>query len=245
MKRFFETATVFEVDQKHSVALDGKPIRTPEGSAVVLPTATLAAEVAAEWSAQGDEIKPLTMPLTRLACTAIDKVIPVRPRVIEQIARYGQSDLLCYRSQGPDDLVAHQAANWQPILDWLEAHHQVPLAVTHGIVHVEQPESSLRRLTEIVGGYEGFRLTGLAELTQLTGSLAVAIAFVDGQIAAEEVVVVSQLDDDWQADKWGEDGEALARRKHLEADILAAVRFLDALAEPAINRPLDQSPVGR
>ncbi len=229
VQRFFKSAQVVREGDDYGVRLDDRPLRTPEGSPILLPTLPLANAVASEWSNQGDEINPLTMPLMRLACTAVDKVAPVRQRVIEQIARYGQSDLLCYRSTEPDDLVAHQEASWQPTLDWLESTHGIVLKVTQGIVHVQQPATALRKLTEMVAVYDDYPLAGLGELTQLTGSLVLAVACSNGHLTGEQVFLACQLDDDWQADKWGEDHEAAERRKNLEYDIQSAVRFINAL----------------
>lgn len=228
-RRFFEVAEVTTVENEFSVALDGKTVRTPEGSLIAMPTRQLAELVSGEWSSQVEEIKPLTMPVMRLVCTAIDKVIPVRDQIIDQISRYGLTDLLCYRSEGPDDVVAHQAEHWQPVLDWLKTRFDISLNVTQGIVHVAQPESSLDQFKKIVGGYQDFQLTGLAEMTQLTGSLVLAIAFLEKHLSDEDVFLLSQLDDDWQSDKWGEDFEAVQRRKNLEVDVAAAVSFLAAL----------------
>ena len=143
IKRFFEAVDVASDDNGYSVRLDGRSVRTPEGSEVLLPTLKLAELIALEWSAQEDDIKPLSMPLMRLACTALDKVAPVREQVIEQLVRYGESDLLCYRAERPDDLVRLQSESWQPVLDWLQETKSVSLNVTSGIVHISQPEDSL------------------------------------------------------------------------------------------------------
>lgn len=229
VKRFFKTADVRAEGLDFRVELDGRPIRTPEGSDIVLPTLALATHVAKEWSEQEDEIKPLTMPLMRLACTAVDKVTPVRDQVIEQLVRYGESDLVCYRSSEPEDLIALQNETWQPVLDWLDQTHEIKLNVTHGIVHIAQPEISLSRLAIVIDKYKNFELAGLGELTQLTGSLTLALACMAKEISGETIFLASQLDDDWQADKWGEDYEAVDRRNNLQADISSAVQFIEYL----------------
>jgi len=229
VKRFFKTAEARAEGSLFRVVLDERPIRTPEGSDLVFPTLALATHVAEEWSEQEDEIKPLTMPIMRLACTAVDKVAPVREQVIDQLVRYGESDLVCYRSTEPDDLIALQNETWQPVLDWLDHSHGIKLNVTHGIVHVAQPQDALVRLAKRIAVYNDFELAGLGELTQLTGSLALALACMSGELSGDAVFLASQLDDDWQADKWGEDSEAVERRKNLQADISAAVQFIEKL----------------
>ncbi len=228
-KRFFEAVDVARVEDGFAVKLDDRPVRTPEGSAVVIPTVDLASIVASEWDNQAEVIKPLTMPVTRLVCTAIDKVTPVRETVVEQISAYGVSDLLCYRSESPQDLVERQAAAWQPPLDWFASAFGISLNVTQGIVHVEQPEGSLGALKEVVDQYRDFHLTGLAEVTQLTGSLVLAVSYLEKFTTLEDLKKISLLDDDWQTEKWGEDREAVERRKNLENDMTAATVFIDAL----------------
>lgn len=229
IQKFFETVDVVLEGDSYSVRLDTKPIKTPEGSALLIPFQVLANDVASEWAAQEDEIKPLSMPLMRLVCTAIDKVAPVRAGVIEQLARYGLSDLLCYRSERPNDLVALQHKQWQPILDWVAHSMQVPLNVTSGIVHIDQPDGTVEKLTVIIDVYDDFKLAALGEITQLTGSLALGLACMEGHIDGAFAFEVSQIDDDWQTKQWGVDEEALERRNNLEADIKFATQYLEAL----------------
>lgn len=227
--RFYETVEVNREDDVYSVTLDGRPIRTPQTTAINLPTEALANEIAKEWSDQGDEIKPLTMPVMRLACTAVDKVAPVRSQIIEQLVRYGESDMLCYRADHPDDLVKLQAEIWQPLLDWISDTKGVSLNVTSGIVHVSQPSEALATYAVLIDQYDDFKLAALGELTQLTGSLVLGLACVEGRLNQAETFEAAQLDEDWQAEKWGKDYEAIDRRQNLENDIIAAVRYLKTL----------------
>jgi len=70
-KRFYRTAEAVEADGGHGIALDGKPVRTPADRPLAVPGAALARAIAGEWAAQGETIDRDTMPLTRLACTAL------------------------------------------------------------------------------------------------------------------------------------------------------------------------------
>ncbi|HAC57735.1 MAG TPA: ATPase, partial [Rhodobiaceae bacterium] len=60
--------------------------------------------------AKAEEIDPRTMWLTKLANTAVDLVAPRREAVIAELVTYAGSDLLCYRAEHPDVLVARQKA---------------------------------------------------------------------------------------------------------------------------------------
>jgi len=229
IQKLFELVDVVSEVGGFCVRLDTRPIKTPETRNLLVPSKALADLVASEWLVQEVEIKPLTMPLMRLTCTAIDKVAPVRTVIIQQLAHYGVNDLLCYRAERPDDLVTLQNKRWQPILDWMEQTNKVPLNVTAGIIHVHQPDDTIDKLIALIDVYDDFTIAGLGEITQLTGSLALGLATVERRIDGHFAFTASQIDDDWQMEQWGEDVEAVVRRNNLEADIKFATQFLNAL----------------
>ena len=143
MKRFWDTVTV---DTDRVVRLDDRPVRTPGRVPLALPTATLADAVAAEWRAVGETVDPRAMPLTGLGNAAIDRVGADSALFAAGLAHYGESDLLCYRADSPEDLVARQAAAWDPLLDWARARYDVHIEVATGILHRAQPAVTLARL---------------------------------------------------------------------------------------------------
>src|SRR5437016_1060463 len=120
MKRFYKDTAVDAGDGGWRVLLDGKPMRTPAKAVLVTPTRALAEAIANEWPAVPEEaeISAAHLPLTRLAATGLDRVTTQRERVIGDTAKYGESDLLCYRAGGPASLVERQQQVWQPLLDW-------------------------------------------------------------------------------------------------------------------------------
>ncbi len=217
-------------DGGYGVALDGRPIRTPGGAPLVVPAKALAEAIAGEWREQGDDIRPLAMPLMRLAATAIDRVTREREAVAGQTAAYGGMDLLCYRADAPAELVARQAEHWQPLLDWADAEYGARLTVVNGINPVAQDEAALAALARAVERHDDFRLAGLSQLTAICGSLVLALAVTARRIGAQQAVAASQLDEDWQAEKWGRDDAAAERREALAAEIAAAARFLELLS---------------
>jgi len=229
-KRFYKLASVVDAeDGGHGVALDGRPIRTPGGAMLTAPTAGLAEAIAAEWAAQDDEIRPSTMPMMRLAATAIDRIGTERATIVDQVAAYGGSDLLCYRAESPAPLIDRQAALWQPILDWAAEVHGARLAVTHGITHVSQDQVALGALRAAVDDLDDCRLAAVSHLTASCGSLVIALAIAARHIGAAEATAASQLDEQWQAEQWGEDAEATQRHDNLAREIGDAARFMDLL----------------
>ena len=108
MRRFYKQASVEADEGGFALLLDGRGVKTPLRHALVVPTRALADAISAEWEAQGETIDPRSMPLTGLANAALDRVAPDREKFADGLASYGESDLLCYRAEGPDRLVARQ-----------------------------------------------------------------------------------------------------------------------------------------
>lgn len=207
-KRFWTAAEAEACDGGFTVRLDGRPVKTPAKAALVVPTQAMAQAIAAEWDAQTGEVKPATMPVTRAANSAIDKIIPQRNEVVEILAAYGQSDLLCYRATAPAALIARQAAGWDPVLDWAASVLGARLVVTAGVVHVAQPHDALERLTARVAGMTEFQLAGLHDLVAISGSLVLALAVTERRLTPDEAWALSRVDETWQIEQWGADEEA-------------------------------------
>jgi len=230
MKRFYRNVAVVEANACFAVALDGRAMRTPGKAALDLPSRKLAEAIAGEWEAQRDEIDPYSMPLTRFANTATDRVAPRRGAVAEEIAGYAQTDLLCHRVATPADLAARQDAAWQPLLDWAADEYGASLCVTRDLAAVDQPAAALAALRRAVDAHDDFALSALHSLTAVCGSVVLALAVSGGRLSAREAAEASLLDESYQAEQWGDDPEAVERRDGIHAEIASAARFLDCLS---------------
>ncbi len=233
MKRVYKTVAVVEADGGYAITLDGRPLRTPSRDALVVPARMLAQAIAGEWDAQGETVEPETMPLMRFASTALDRVESQREAVVDEIAGYGGTDLLCYRAEHPQELVQRQAETWQPLLDWAARRFDAPLAVTSGVLPVAQAPQALAALRAAVAEYDSFTLAALHAATHASGSLILALALATGHLDAATVAAASQLDDTYQAEKWGQDAEAEERLAALRAQLSDAERFLALLGVKA------------
>lgn len=219
MKRFYKEASVGAGEDGFRVLLDGRPVRTPAANILVLPTEELAAAIAAEWNAQGEEIAPLSMPLLRLADTVIDGIVPNCEAVIAAILRFGDNDLLCYRAHQPPDLAQRQAAAWDPMLDWAAQRHGAHLVVGQGLNHVEQPAGALTALRQALETLDSYTLAGLHVIAAVTGSIVLALAVVEGETSSLHAFQISRIDETYQAEKWGLDSEAEARARNLAREL--------------------------
>ena len=232
MKRFYQQTGIVPTASGYGVALDGKPIKTPAKQPLVIPNAALAGAIAAEWEAQQGEIRPAQMPLTRLASTAIDRVTPQRELIVQQIADYAGTDLVCYRAVHPPALAMRQHAVWQPLADWAALRYDAPLEIAAGVVPKPQPEASLRAFAAAVAEQNDFALAALHLVTGACGSLVIALALIEGRLDAAEAYAISQLDESFQIEAWGKDEEQAERRRVLATDIAAAAQFISLLRAP-------------
>lgn len=225
MKRFWHEVTVAD----RAIRLDGKPVRTPGRLPLTLPSDALAAAVADEWRAVTGEIDPRAMPLTGLANAAIDRIAPDPTTFAAGLARYGESDLLYYRAADPPELAARQAAAWNPPLAWAERRFGVTFELALGVMPQAQPADTVAALAGAVAGQDAFTLAALSPLVTVTGSLVLALALVEGAITAESAWTAAELDEDWQAERWGCDPLAEAARAARCKAFDGGVRFLAAL----------------
>ncbi|MEM9145583.1 MAG: ATP12 family protein [Pseudomonadota bacterium] len=234
MKRFWQAASVVEIEggcgggyeSGYGVRLDDRPLNTPAKRRAIVPQRAVAEAMAAEWQDAPETIDPLAMPVTRAVNVTLDRVIAERAEVAARIAAYGQSDLVCYRADHPQGLVARQAAAWDPLIAWL-AMQGAPLTPVAGIMHVAQPPESLARLAARIEALSPWELTPLHELVSLSGSLAIGLAVAEGELGAPEAWRRSRIDEDWNIEQWGEDAEAAALAARHEASFLAAARLLE------------------
>lgn len=225
-KRFYKRAEAIAVEDGFSIALDGRHARTPAKHPLVLPTEALGAAVAAEWEAQGETIDPATMPLTRIANVAIDGVARESEAVAAEIVKYAGSDLVCYRAEHPERLVAKQSAHWDPVLGFARDHLGARFLLAEGVMFVGQPDEALEAVAHAIPRHDVFALTALNVLTTLTGSALIALALHRGALDVEAAWAAANVDDDWNEELWGYDSEAAARKANRELELRAAARMI-------------------
>lgn len=229
MKRFWKQTEVVDADGGFGVALDSRRLKSPGRASLIVPTRTLADAIAEEWRDCGETIDPRAMPLTGLANAAIERVAADPQAFAAGLARYAEGDLTCYRADGPATLVARQAESWDALLGWARRRYDVDFATCSGVMHVGQPDETVRKLGHAVTSLDNFQLAGLSPLVTIGGSLVAALAVLGEMMPAEDAWEAVSLDDRWQLEQWGDDPEARAALDARRRDFLAAARFLELL----------------
>ncbi len=228
-KRFWAQAEVCPAEGGFTVTLDGRSVKTPGKAVLVVPTAAVAELIAAEFQAQAEVLDPNALPITRAANSAIDKVRVARTEVTELITAYGDSDLVCYRAEGPEGLIAREAQAWDPLVDWTAHRYGQSPVVRTGIVHVPQPPALLASLRADVEALSVFELTAFHDLVSMTGSLIIGLAVLDHFAPPEALWDASRIDEDWQVEQWGSDEIAEALTAGRKQTFLDAARLYFAL----------------
>lgn len=222
VRRFWKTVDVAPVDGGWAVTLDGRTPRTPAKAPLVLPTQAAARLVAEEWDAQGEFLDAATMPATRLASTAIDRIGQAREPVAEEIAAYAGSDVVCYLADHPTPLVQRQVREWSPWRDWAAREMGVALESVAGVVHKPQSPEAIARVKAHALTLDDFRLTGLATAVPLLGSAVLGLALERGALSGAAAFDLSRIDEAFQEEQWGVDAEAAERTaaRRAEAELL-------------------------
>ena len=228
-KRFYTSAEAGPVDGGFGVLLDGRPVKTPAGKRMALPTAALAGLVAGEWAAQGERLIIDDMPATRLAFTALDRAPEAREEVAAEIVARIGADALCYFAEGPDVLTRREAAHWGPLLDWAEADLGLELVRVSGLMHLPQPEATLERARTLALELGDFELTGLVVAAGLYGSAILAFAVQRARLGGEAAFDLSRLDEAFQEERWGIDEEAAYRTARLRHEAVVLEQWFAAL----------------
>jgi chaperone required for assembly of F1-ATPase len=229
-RRFYKVATTLQTDSGFAVSLDGRIPKTPAKANLVLPSLAVAQLVAAEWEAQGEQVIPASMPLTRLVNVAIDRAALTREAMIDEVVKYAGTDLVCYRAPNPKSLMEAQAKAWDHLMNWAATTHDVHLTCTFDAMAIPQPTASLAALRNAIERYDDWHLTALAFANGLAGSAIVALALVDRQIDGETAFKAIRVEENWQAARWGADPDeeyvANARRLDLVAvgDLVGALK---------------------
>lgn len=227
-KKFYTSAGVAEGPDGFGITLDGKQVRTPGKNLLAAPARDLAEAIAAEWDAQGENIDPMSMPLTRLANSVIDGVAGNVQAVADDAAKYLETDLLYYRAGFPEALIARQAEHWDPVLRWAADTLGAHFILGEGVVHVRQPETAVAAARGALPS-EAWPVGAFHVVTTMTGSALLALALKNGVLDGAQVWAAAHVDEDWNSEKWGADEEVAARRASKFRDFEAAVRVLKAL----------------
>ena len=208
VRRFYKEAgfAAAEDGKAFVVTLDGRVLKTPEATEVLMPTEAAAAAIAAEWESQESHIMPHLMPLTRLAMTALDVVPKSRESIIDGLMPYLDTDTVWYwedpeRTTMSSELHELQTTTLTPIIDWLEERFGARPETTTGLF-VNQPEELVGAVREWVEGLDAWHLAALDQSVRALKSMSLAAALLEYRLSPDEVASASRLEETHQIEEW-------------------------------------------
>ena len=210
-KRFWTQADITPVETGISVTLDGRPVRTPSGAVLTLPTRALGQAVAAEWQAVQTHVDYDAMPLTRLGFASIDRMNSLADETIAEVLRYAQTDVVCYPSAYPQSLFAREQVAWLPLLAWAQDELGLQFHQNLTLIHTPQPQPTLDRLEALVRDMSAGERAGLMMAVPVFGSIILALALWRSHVTGEAALAASRIGETFQSDIWGHDAEAAQR----------------------------------
>lgn len=228
-RRFYKETKAVEAERGHGVLLDARTLRTPGGAVFTAPTRAVAELCAAEWAAQGEYIVPASMPVSQFAFAAHDWTAKSRADIAKYVASFGQTDLCCHRAAAPADLAAHQAKQWDALVEWGAQALDVHLPVVEGVIAAKVDDADLVKLEAHADALDDFRLTALGQAAGLAGSVLIAFALLRGRLTPAQAFDAAALDNLWSLEKWGEDAEARARLDRQRREFETLGQFIAAL----------------
>lgn len=223
-RRFYSAVSIREGAGAFTLTLDDRPARTRARHALAAPSRSLAEAIAAEWASQAEKIDFLSMPMTRFRMTVIDRSEVDEAEWRRATLAFLASDHLCYRASSPRALVERQSAAFDPLLGWA-ASQGISLKTGEGVAFIEQPKVALDAGANLLGAATADELIAIKTAAEIAGSAVIAFALWRRAFPAEALFEASRTDEDFQAEKWGHDAEALARASRLRTDFLDAARY--------------------
>ncbi len=233
MKRVYKVASHTKTEDGFVIQLDGKTVKTPTGQPLAAPNRAIADTIVTEWSAQGDEIIPDTMPMMQMLTTAIDRQRE-RDAVTKVLLGYLDTDLLCYRVKEPAELAKRQKEVWDRWLAWFDEHFESPLEVTFGLQALKQDADTHKQIWNYLEALDEYYFTVLQIVTSLSGSIVLGLAFLEHEAGPEDVFNAAELEEIYHAEIAGEDVHGAdpvqeKRQKVMKRELASAKTFLELL----------------
>ncbi|KAJ1939072.1 chaperone [Linderina macrospora] len=208
IRRFWRTVNVSEHSDGLAVELDGRPIKTPDGSAVRLPTSQtiLATLMAGEWESQREFLGAHSLPLTALVCRSIDGLNDsnVRKDVAEKLLKYFHTDSACLHEEFPQALVELQDKHYRPIVDWAAERYGIKINVTANLFTLRQEQEAEEALRKVVLEFSPLKLAAFEKAVMTAKSFLIALALVERRISVEQAAMAAQVEATAQTQLWGE-----------------------------------------
>lgn len=230
MKKFWKIIEIQKNSSKSfQILLDKKKLKTPLKNELILSNQIIANEVLKEWDQNFDIINTENLVFYGLLSTAIDRIHEQRDAYISDIINFIDTDLICYRAEGPYDLVSLQNQNWNPILLLIEKYTKVNINIFKGIMPLEQDLKVHAEIKHFIINLSDVQISVLHRITNLIGSVFLSICILKKDLSKKQAYEFAFLDELWQAKNWGYEEEASIKRNKIRIELNRLIHFIDCM----------------
>ena len=230
MKKFWKIVQVKKkLKNSFEILLDKRILKTPMQKDLIFSNYKIAKETALEWDIDEKEINTENMVFYGLISTAIDKISNDKVSYIENVLGFINTDLICYRADGPNELVDLQNNSWNPIISFIKKYIDVELKFFIGVMPSKQSLDIFNRLKTLINSFSDIEISALHRMTNLTGSIFISICILKGDVLKNEAFELSFLDELYQAKNWGIEEESLDKRDKIAKELNRIISFVELI----------------
>jgi len=230
MKKFWKKIEIRQSSSKNfHLLLDNNKLTTPMKKELVLPSEILVNEVLREWDQNSDNINIDDLVFYGVLSTAIDKVNLEKDAYVNDIIDFIDTDLICYRAESPNDLIALQNKSWNPILLLIEKYIDVKIKVFKGVMPSNQDQKVHTEIKKLISNLSDVQISVLHRITNLIGSIFLSLCILKKDLLKEDAFECSFLDELWQAKNWGHEEDALIKRNKIRLELNRLIHFVNCI----------------
>ena len=156
---------------------------------------------------------------------ATKEIVAYRTDIINNLLKFATMDMLLF--WGTDEsLQAKQAEEWEPVLKWAREEFGGKYKATQSLEIQKENLDSGEGLKNFLEKLSDKQLAAFYLAALNMRSVLLASALVKGKINSEQAYKAASLEEIFQAEKWGKDIEAEAKRKERKQELTDIEKFL-------------------
>ncbi len=132
-------------------------------------------------------------------------------KVIEGIASFLNTDLMCYRAEKNSELEKIQKKIWDPLINFVESKYAFTFYTTSGVIPINQESSNREKLIKILSKLDRHQLTTFYYITNFSNSNIITLNFLANNINSKNTWKAMSIEEEYNLKKWGKDKEAWHR----------------------------------
>lgn len=219
-----------KAENAYSILRNNKAFQTPEGNDFILPHKGLVDLYLQEKMADIKKPQKDRLSYERLIFTNLDRLKSNKDYYLKDLLNYASTDLILFPVTHPQSLRELEEKFWSPVLEWANKRLKTNFEQSASIIAPKISDANLSALMEMLNNLDDFTLSGLYAACQITGSLFLAFAFLEGAFDLDFIFEAAQLHENAQAEQWGKEPELIDKQNKIRDELELIEKYLKALS---------------